>query len=1047
MKKSLITRLLSLVTAFAIIIPIALSGMPENESMTASAASVDYAVELVRISTYDNSRNLNISGYSDKSPLDTWTTNGEQNENWRFDYVGTNSNGSFFKIVNQGTGRLITPYGYEVSAGTSCVIYGSESDVTQHWYVNAVGKDSLGNDLYYKITNYSDPDLALTYDQSSNTISLAKYTGADNQKWLLNAGGLQGFAGYCKEMNGNVKASAIGGLLGKTVEVTTFDELKAACTSTEPLTILITKNISGKTGSSNYEISTGYDGGNRYYCRDNYIYLQPNKTIIGSYGANTLYNVYFRTYSEQYGPGYNVIIRNIDCTHDTELNTDNIWEFAYGWNFWIDHCYLEGHDKIETSSLGSDDWDKFLNFKGTADYVTISDCRFGYHEYGVLLGYPTDDEATYNEYNGKPCVTLANNYYKDTVTRAPALMRYGYFHSLNNYVYNFSMGYTVHTACKVYAEKCYYDGASTKGNVICDWNPITYPGAYAEDGSIAVNCGRTVQGQGTSSNPSYSVACTWRPTSNYSYKSMTAEEAKDYCTTYSGSQTSRSNMTYAAYSAPGVPSAGFTAAPTDTWEAAEPLEGTLIRSLDITDSTRSSWSISEKISVGDKVYGDRDVTYAEIPSVLSGCEGIIIACDAKNSTGDLASFTAGSDMTVYAALDSRVETLPEWLSDWQKTGMVIKNSSDVYYIVYSRCLRAGEQQTLGTNGQSKSCVNYTVFAASYKGDVNKDSKFNIADMVTTQKYLLGDGNVADAPFGDMDRDGRLDAFDLALMRKLLIGAYLTGTSSAEIPAVTTAASTTTVVTTTTTNLYEGADFTFSGNVFLVGDSTVCEYDSSTATSLDRYGWGMKLQEQFNGVKVTNLALSGRSSRSFLTETNYQTLKSSLGKGDYLFIQFGHNDEKTDEATYPGLGTYPGLDWSTLDSSGKDAQGRYSYEYLLTAYYINLAKNKGAIPVLVTPITRRGSDGTPYWQAHAEYQNGMITLGKNYGVPVIDATALTTELYEQVGAANTASLHCYTDAAHTTIDNTHLSSKGATLIAGIIADQTKALGLTLGNYRK
>ena len=111
------------------------------------------------------------------------------------------------------------------------------------------------------------------------------------------------------------------------------------------------------------------------------------------------------------------------------------------------------------------------------------------------------------------------------------------------------------------------------------------------------------------------------------------------------------------------------------------------------------------------------------------------------------------------------------------------------------------------------------------------------------------------------------------------------------------------------------------------------------------------------VKRGNLALSGRSSRSFLSEQNYQTLKNSLGKGDYLFIQFGHNDEKTNEQQYPGLGTYPSLDWSTLDNTGKDSQGRYSYEYILAAYYINLAKNKGAVPVLETPITRRGAEQT------------------------------------------------------------------------------------------
>ena len=65
------------------------------------------------------------------------------------------------------------------------------------------------------------------------------------------------------------------------------------------------------------------------------------------------------------------------------------------------------------------------------------------------------------------------------------------------------------------------------------------------------------------------------------------------------------------------------------------------------------------------------------------------------------------------------------------------------------------------------------------------------------------------------------------------------------------------------NSYEPEDFKFSGTVYLVGDSTVCEYDKNTNDSLNRYGWGMKLGGQFNNVQVTNLALSGRSSRSFL----------------------------------------------------------------------------------------------------------------------------------------------------------------------------------------
>lgn len=67
-----------------------------------------------------------------------------------------------------GTGRLLTPLGCKVTEGTAAVIYGSESDKTQHWYVTPVSKDSLDSDLYYKITNYSASDLALTCNSSAN---------------------------------------------------------------------------------------------------------------------------------------------------------------------------------------------------------------------------------------------------------------------------------------------------------------------------------------------------------------------------------------------------------------------------------------------------------------------------------------------------------------------------------------------------------------------------------------------------------------------------------------------------------------------------------------------------------------------------------------------------------------------------------------------------------------------------------------------------------------------------------------------------------------
>lgn len=114
------SKQLCVLTALIVLFSCIFSLLPAS-TITASAVSVDYPAETIRISTADNSRNLNISGTSDKSDLNTWTTNGSQNENWRFDYVGTNNVGSFFKIVNMGTGRLITPLGYSVSEGSSCV--------------------------------------------------------------------------------------------------------------------------------------------------------------------------------------------------------------------------------------------------------------------------------------------------------------------------------------------------------------------------------------------------------------------------------------------------------------------------------------------------------------------------------------------------------------------------------------------------------------------------------------------------------------------------------------------------------------------------------------------------------------------------------------------------------------------------------------------------------------------------------------------------------------------------------------------------------------
>ena len=142
------------------------------QPIQAKAVSADYPAVLLRISTSDNSRNINISSYDEKSACVASELKNTQNENWRFDYVGTDSNGSFYRIVNMGTGQPLTPMNYSTDENTDCVIFGYTGEKAQHWYVIPVEQDKYGNDLYYKIVNYTDTNIALT--NSNNKIQPIK---------------------------------------------------------------------------------------------------------------------------------------------------------------------------------------------------------------------------------------------------------------------------------------------------------------------------------------------------------------------------------------------------------------------------------------------------------------------------------------------------------------------------------------------------------------------------------------------------------------------------------------------------------------------------------------------------------------------------------------------------------------------------------------------------------------------------------------------------------------------------------------------------------
>lgn len=206
-----------------------------------------------------------------------------------------------------------------------------------------------------------------------------------------------------------------------------------------------------------------------------------------------------------------------------------------------------------------------------------------------------------------------------------------------------------------------------------------------------------------------------------------------------------------------------------------PINGRLIKDLLVFDSENSSdWAIEDNATVGSAVFGDRDFTFTSLPDNLAGSEILKTACDSKAFADTAAEFTAGEDIAVYAVLDTRLENIPAWVSDWENTGMTAASSNDVTFNIYCKKFKAGEKVTLGSNGQSAYCVNYTVLVKEDTGtepeeiigDVNKDEIFSVLDIVAMQKYIHGISEIDDPMAGDVCKDGKLNVFDLSVMKQM-----------------------------------------------------------------------------------------------------------------------------------------------------------------------------------------------------------------------------------------------------------------------------------------
>jgi len=207
------------------------------------------------------------------------------------------------------------------------------------------------------------------------------------------------------------------------------------------------------------------------------------------------------------------------------------------------------------------------------------------------------------------------------------------------------------------------------------------------------------------------------------------------------------------------------------------------------------------------------------------------------------------------------------------------------------------------------------------------------------------------------------------------------------------------------------------SIVVIGDSTASVYASDV---YPRTGWGQVFGDWFApacGV-VKDKALSGRSSKSFYDEGAWTPIRDALLPGDFVLIQFGHNDEKSED---PARFT--------------DPQTTYK-QYLTT--YVNDTRAKQASPILLTSIHRNGWNGTTIKDSHGAYLPAVRELAASLDVPLIDAAVLTQTYFERIGQAATTALFMNLNPGESpnypdgNSDNTHLKETGARAVAGLIA---------------
>ena len=221
------------------------------------------------------------------------------------------------------------------------------------------------------------------------------------------------------------------------------------------------------------------------------------------------------------------------------------------------------------------------------------------------------------------------------------------------------------------------------------------------------------------------------------------------------------------------------------------------------------------------------------------------------------------------------------------------------------------------------------------------------------------------------------------------------------------------------------------SIYLIGDSTMA--DKPNPDYNPNRGWGQMLSVVFNkNVTIQNFALNGRSTKSFIDEGRWESVLDELESGDYIFIQFGHNDQKFKDSL------------------------RYTNPF--TGYrrnlikFVNDSRKKGGIPILFSSIIRRNfNDFGVLVDTHGIYPYIVRDVAEELDVPFVDLQLKSEDLVLSLGYEKSKELYMWIEPDKYEMypdgkqDNTHFTEKGATEMARLAVEGLKEKKISITKF--